>query len=162
MQTTRTIELDGIEFKRHPDNLEALLKIDINDEPFNFQQSLNIDTINNESKCIDRKAHLFWENPVIDAKINDLMSTLSKSGKAAARLVMTVDCKKKLELSFVDSLFMMFKLQERLARIQSTVKVYNSVQQYTHNFGEFIFYKSMNLNPAILRILLKPETMHYM
>ena len=79
--TTRTIELDGIEFRRRPNNLEALLKININDEPFNFQKSLNIDAINNETKCIDRKAHLFWENPVIDAKINDLMSTLSNSGK---------------------------------------------------------------------------------
>ena len=45
--------------------------------------------INNETTCINRKAHLFWENPVIDAKINDLMNTLSTSGKAAARLVMT-------------------------------------------------------------------------
>ena len=42
---------------------------------------------------IDRKAHLFWEIPVIDAKINDLMSTISKSGKAAARLIMTGDSK---------------------------------------------------------------------
>ena len=52
--TTRTIELVGIDFKRHRDNLEALLKIDINDELFNFQKSLNIDAINNETKCIDR------------------------------------------------------------------------------------------------------------
>ena len=87
--TTRAIELDGIEFRRHPDNMEALLKIDINDEPFHFQRSLNVDAINNETKCIDRKAHLFWENPVI----NDLMGTLSNSGKAAVRLVMTGDSK---------------------------------------------------------------------
>ena len=83
----------GIEFQRHPDNLEALLKIDINTEPFNFQKSLNIDSINNETRCIDRKAHLFWENPVIDAKINDLMSKPSNSGKATARLVMTETAK---------------------------------------------------------------------
>ena len=66
--------------------MEALLNIDTNATPFYFQQALNIDAINNETKCIDRKAHLFWEIPVIDAKINDLMNTLSQSGKAAARL----------------------------------------------------------------------------
>ena len=82
--TTIFIALEGIEFKRHPNNIDALLEVDINIETFYFQKALNIDAINNETKCIDRKAHLFWENPVIDAKINDLMSTLSNSGKAAA------------------------------------------------------------------------------
>ena len=77
----------GIDFNRHSDNLEALLKIDINEEPFNFQKSLNIDAINNEIKCIDRKAHLFWEIPTIDAKINDLMATLSNSGKASPKIL---------------------------------------------------------------------------
>ena len=91
--TTRTAELVGIDLKRHPKNLEALLKIDTNDEPFYFQKSLNIGAINNETKCIDRKAHLFWENPTIDAKMNDLMATLSNSGKASAKLVMTGDSK---------------------------------------------------------------------
>ena len=85
--------MDGIEFKRHLNSIDALLEIDINVEPFYFQQSLNIDAINNETKCIGRKAHLCRENPVIDAKINELMSTLSNSGKAAARLVMTGDSK---------------------------------------------------------------------
>ena len=96
---------------------------------FYSQQVLNIDAINNETKCIDRKAHLFWEIPVIDAKITDLMNTLSNSGKAAARLVMTRDSKDsrkfflikkkekqrgiKQELSFIDSLFMMFKLRKK-------------------------------------------------
>ena len=36
---------------------------------------------------LDRKAHLFWEMPVIDAKINELMDALSYSGDAATRLV---------------------------------------------------------------------------
>ena len=60
-----------------------------------ISRSLNIDAINNETRCIDRKAHLFWEIPVIDAKINDLMSTLCKSCKAAARLIMTETVKIK-------------------------------------------------------------------
>ena len=73
--------------------MEALLNIDINTKPFYFQQALNIDAINNETKCIDRKAHLFWEIPVIDAKINDLMTKLSYSGNAAAKLVLNGDNK---------------------------------------------------------------------
>ena len=90
---------------------------------FYFQQSLSINVINKETQSIDRKAHLFWEIPTIDTKINELMSTLSNSGKAAARLVMPGDSKDsrrfflvktkemeqgtQMELSFVDSLFMM-------------------------------------------------------
>ena len=82
--------------------------------------------MNNEIKCIDRKARLFWENPIIDAKIGELMATLSNSGRAQARLVMSGDSKDsrrffgikkreaeegiKWELSFVDSLFMMHRL----------------------------------------------------
>ena len=70
--TSRTIELEGIEFQRHPENFDDLLKIDFLTEPFNFQKSLNMDAMNNEIKCIDRKAHLFWGNPIIDAKIGEL------------------------------------------------------------------------------------------
>jgi len=91
--TTRTVELEGVEYRKHPDSLEALLKIDVHSEPFNFQKSMNADAMNNEIKCIDRKAHMFWENPVIDAKINDLMDKLTKSGKAEAKLVMSGDSK---------------------------------------------------------------------
>jgi len=54
---------------------------------------LSVNAINKETQSIDRKAHLFWEIPTIDAKINELMSTLSSSGKAAARLQMTGDSK---------------------------------------------------------------------
>ena len=70
--TSRTIELEGIEFQRHPENFDDLLKFDFATELFNFQKSLNMDAMNNEIKCIDRKAHLFWENPIIDAKIGEL------------------------------------------------------------------------------------------
>ena len=76
---TITIELYGIDFRRHPENIDSLLEIGINAEAFYFQKSLDIDAINNETKCIDRKAQLFWEIPVINAKINELMSTLSNS-----------------------------------------------------------------------------------
>ena len=171
--TSRTIELNGIESQKHPDNLEALLNIDINSTPFYFQQALNIDAINNETKCIDRKAHLFWEIPVIDAKINDLMTKLSYSGKAAAKLVLNGDNKDsrkffiikkkeeekgiKQELGFIDSLFMMFKLREKIARIRNEIKAYNFVKQYSHNFGDFIFYKCMNFRSSYLEGLAKTK-----
>ena len=73
--------------------MDSPLKFDTNAEAFYFEKSLNIDAINNETQCSDRKAHLFWEIPVIDAKINELMSALSDSGKAASRLIMTGDSK---------------------------------------------------------------------
>ena len=88
------------------------------------------------------------------------MSTLSTSGKAAARSQMAGDSKdarnffiiKKKEqergitheLSFVDSLFMMYQLRRKIAKTQSEIKAYNSVKTYSHNFGDFVFYKSMN------------------
>ena len=46
--TTRTVDLVGIDYWRHPDNLEVLLKIDIKAEPFNFQKSMDFDAMNNE------------------------------------------------------------------------------------------------------------------
>ena len=91
--TTRTIELEGLDFQKHPQSLENLLNFDANAETFYFKKSLSIDAINNETLCIDRKAHLFWEIPDIDAKIKELMSILSHSGKAASKLVMTGDSK---------------------------------------------------------------------
>ena len=140
---------------------------------FFFQQSLSINAINKETQSIDRKAHLFWEIPTIDAKINELMDTLSNSGKAAARLQMTGDSKdarnffiiKKKEqergitheLSFVDSLFMMYQLRRKIVKAQSEIKAYNSVKTYSHNFGDFVFYKSMNFRSSYLENLAKTK-----
>ena len=133
--------------------------------------------MNNEIKCIDRKAHLFWENPIIDAKIGELMATLSNSGRAQAKLVMSGDSKDsrrffgikkreaeegiKWELSFVDSLFMMHRLREKIQRVQSDIKAHQGVQQYTHNFGEFIFYKSMNFRSSYLEDLAKEKKQRF-
>ena len=39
--------------------------------------------------------------------------------------------------------------------MQAEVKAYNSVKQYTHNFGDFIFYKSMNFRSSYLEDLAK-------
>ena len=151
--------------------MDSPLKFDTNAEAFYFEKSLNIDAINNETQCIDRKAHLFWEIPVIDAKINELMSKFSDSSKATSRLIMTGDSKdgrqffiiKKKEqekgiqheLSFVDSLFMMYQLRRRIVKVQAEMKAYNNIKQYTHSFGDFIFYKSMNFRSSYLENLAK-------
>ena len=99
------------------------------------------------------------------------MSVLSHSGKAASKLVMAGDSKdgkhffttKKMEqemgithaLGFVDSLFMMYQLRRKLAKVQAEMKVYNNIKQYTHQFGDFIFYKSMNFRSRYLENLAK-------
>ena len=122
-------------------------------------------------KCLDRKAHLFWEITAIDAKVNELLDALSSSGDAANKLVMTGDSKDertffavkkreqendlKPELSFVDSLFMMYKLRKRIIKAKTDCKAYNNVKQYTHNFGDFVFYKSMNFRSSYLENLAK-------
>ena len=101
--------------------------------------------------CIDRKAHLFWEIPNIDAKIKELMKILYHSGKASSKLVMTGDSKdgkvffttKKMEqemgiiheLGFVDSLFMMHQIQRKNVKVQAEMIVCNSIKQYTHSYG---------------------------
>ena len=85
------IELEGIDFMKHPQDLETLLTFDPKREVFYFQKSLNIDAINDETLCIDRKAHLFWEIATIDAKVKELMSILSHSGQASTKLIMTGD-----------------------------------------------------------------------
>ena len=54
--TTTTIELEGLDFQKHPQSLEDLLNFDTRGETFYFE---SIDAINNETLCIDRKAHLF-------------------------------------------------------------------------------------------------------
>ena len=77
----RTIELKDFDYFRHPTNLEELLSIDGDSSViFNFQRSMNIEAINKKTKPIDRKAHLFWEIPVIDSKIVTFMESISTSG----------------------------------------------------------------------------------
>ena len=77
-----------------------------------------MEAINMKTKQLDRKAHLFWEIPAIDAKVTELMDSLSQSGNAKHRLIMTGNVKDaktfftvkkreqdrniKPELSFVD------------------------------------------------------------
>ena len=91
------------------------------------------------AKCLDRKAHLFWVIPVVDAKVNELMDVLSFSGHAKYELSMpgeTKDAKVffvkkqheedneiKPELSFVDDLFMMFKLRKKIEKAKAECRM---------------------------------------
>ena len=59
------------------------------------------------------------------------------------------------ELGFVDSLFMMHQLRRKIVKVQAEMKAYNSVKQYTHSYGDFIFYKSMNFRSSYLEELAK-------
>ena len=106
-----------------------------------------------ETQALDRKAHLFWEIPAIDAKVCDLMNSISNSGDAIRKLVRTGDTKDaktfsvkkrarantKLELSFVNSMFMMYKLRKRIAKAKAECTAYDNIRLYSHNFGDFVF-----------------------
>ena len=49
-----------IDYIRHPKTLEQLFSIDSDKyKVFNFQRALCIEAINNETKVLDRKAHMF-------------------------------------------------------------------------------------------------------
>ena len=59
------------------------------------------------------------------------------------------------ELGFVDSLFMMHQIRRKSVKVQAEMIAYNSIKQYTHSFGDFIFYKSMNFHSSYLENLAK-------
>ena len=76
------MDLKGIDYIKHQKSLYELLSIDSNVKGFiNFQRALSIDATNNETKCLQRKAHLFSEIPVIDMTVNELMD-IYHSGKS--------------------------------------------------------------------------------
>ena len=61
--------------------MEELLDIDADKyNVFNFQRSLSTEAINNETKALDRKAHLFWEIPAIDKRVCEFMDSILISG----------------------------------------------------------------------------------
>ena len=126
---SRTIDLENIDYYKHPQTLEELLHVDDDSHPvFNFHRSFSIEAINNETKALDRKAHMFWEIPAIDKRVCEFMDSISVSGEARRNLVMSADTKDvrtffsikkqesekdiKWELSFIDCLFMMYRLKK--------------------------------------------------
>ena len=94
------------------------------------------------------------------------MDSISISGDAKRKLVMTGETKDaktfytvkkheaeqntKLELRFVNSLFMMYRLRKKIAKAKSECTAYDNIRLYSHNFGDFVFYKSMNFRSSYL------------
>ena len=120
--------------------MEELFDIDSDKyEVFNFQRALCIEAINNETKVLDRKAHMFWEFPELDKQICDFVESISMSGEARKKISMTGDTKDarnlyaakkreaeeniKWELSFVDSLFMMYRLRKKIMKAHTTLEI---------------------------------------
>ena len=80
---------------------------------------------------------MFWEFSTLVSKINIFMDSISKSEEARRKLLMTADTKnaktffqiKKreldqnitvtMELSFVESIFMMYKLRKKIAKAKA-------------------------------------------
>ena len=62
-------------------------------EVFNFQRAVNIEAINNETLAIDRKAHMFWEFPEVEKQIREFIESISTSGGARRKILMTGDTK---------------------------------------------------------------------
>ena len=135
--TSRTIDLEDVEFQRHPKTLDRLFETDMeNFEVFDFQRSMSIEAINHETMAIDRKAHMFWEFPEHEPQINKFMESISTSGGARKKILMTGDTKDaknfyaakkqefeeniKFELSFIDSLYMMYTLRKKIKKAEAT------------------------------------------
>ena len=62
-------------------------------EVFNFQRALCIEAINNETKNLDRKAHIFWEFPELDKQICNFVESISMNREARKKIFMTGDKK---------------------------------------------------------------------
>ena len=50
----------------------------------------------------------------------------------------------KFELSFIDSLYMMYSLRKKIKKAQAEATAFDNNRLYSHNFGDFVFYKAMN------------------
>ena len=102
------------------------------------------------------------------------MQSISTSGEARKNIVMTGDTKDarsfyaakkqefeeniKFELSFIDSLYMMHSLRKKIQKAQAEAMVFDNIKQYSHNFGDFVFYKSMNFRSHYLETIAEDKT----
>ena len=50
---------------------------------------------------------------------------------------------------------MMYKLRRKIVKVQAEIKAYSSIKEYTHNYGDFILYKSMSFTSTYLEDLAK-------
>ena len=86
-----------------------------------------------------------------DAKYKLAMTGETKYARAFfARTKDEMDNEIKLELSFVDSLFLMFKLRGKIANLKAECRAYDNIRQYNHNFGDYVSYKSINFRWSYL------------
>jgi len=170
---SRTIDLEDVDFQRHPKTLDRLFETGNESfEVFDFQRSLSIEAINNETLAIDRKAHMLWEFTEVEKQISTFIESISMSGEARKKILMTGDTKDaknfyatkkqelegKLELSFVDSLYMMYTLRKKIKKAQAETTSFDNIRLYSHNFGDFVFYKSMNFRSSFLETLAEDKT----
>ena len=56
-------------------------------------------------------------------------------------------------MSFVDSLFTMFKLRKKIDKVKEEIIGFDNVRAYNHNFRDYIFYKSMDFRSKFLENL---------
>ena len=155
----KTSDLECIDYVRHPKTMGELLSVDTSNYAlFDFQRSLNIEALKMETRQLERKAHVFWEIPAIHAKVTELMDSLSYSGNAKQKLIMMGDIKDaktlfavkkqeqdqniKPQLSFVDSLFMMYRLRKKFIKAKAECKAYDNIRLYSHNFGDLTSTKA--------------------
>ena len=63
----------------------------------------------------------------------------------------------KEELSFLDSLFMMYRLRKKIAKVKTECLVFDNIRMYSHNFGDFVLYKSMNFISSYLETVAEEK-----
>ena len=62
-----------------------------------------------------------------------------------------------LELSFVESIFMMNKLRKKIEKAKAECIAFNNIRMYSHNFGDFVFYRSTNFRSTYLETLAESK-----
>ena len=53
---------------------------------------------------------------------------------------------------------MLYKLRRKIVKTQAEITSFDSIKQYTHNYGDFIFYKSMSFISSYLKDLAKTRS----
>ena len=48
---------------------------------------------------------------------------------------------------------MMYKLRKRIEKTKAECTSFNNIRMYSHNFGDFVFYRSMNFRSTYLENL---------
>ena len=116
---------------------------------------------------------MFWEFPEVEKQICEFIESISTSGGVRRKILMTGDTKDaknfyaakkqefeeniKFELSFIDSLYMMYSLRKKIKKAQAEATAFDNIRLYSHNFGDFVFYKAINFRPHYLETLAEDK-----